>query len=73
MSLTVNSIRWDGTGEPAQERRNLELEPKLLDEETVGNDGGEGQRMGLKNEGQQKSPFVTIICLETEWQEATTR
>jgi hypothetical protein len=48
MSLNVNSIRWDGTGEPAQERRNLEPEPKLLDEETSGNAGGKGQRMGLK-------------------------
>ena len=69
----MNSIRWDGTGEPAQERRNLEPEPKLLDEETIDNDGGEGQRAGLKNEGQLKSPFVNILCLETEWQEATTR
>ena len=73
MSLTVNSIRWDGTGEPATERRNLEPEPKLLDEETSGNAGGKGQRTGLKNEGQPKSPFVSILCLETEWQEATTR
>jgi len=73
MSLNVNSIRWDGTGEPAQERRNLEPEPKLLDEETIGNDGGKGQRMGLKNEGQVKGPFVNILWLETEWQEATTR
>jgi hypothetical protein len=48
MSLNVNSIRWDGTGEPATEGRNLEPEPKLLDEETIGNDGGEGQRTGLK-------------------------
>jgi hypothetical protein len=56
MSLTVNSIRWDGTGEPATERRNLEPEPKLLNEETIGNDGGEGQRMGLKKRMTTEKP-----------------
>jgi hypothetical protein len=56
MSLTVNSIRWDGTGEPATERRNLEPAPKLLDEETIGNDGGKGQRAGLKKRRTMEKP-----------------
>ena len=56
MSLTVNSIRWDGTGEPAQERRNLEPAPKLLDEETIGKDGGKGQRIGLKKRRTTEKP-----------------
>ena len=56
MSLNVNSIRWDGTGEPATEGRNLEPAPKLLDEETIGKDGGKGQRIGLKKRRTTEKP-----------------
>jgi hypothetical protein len=56
MNLNVNSIRWDGTGEPATEGRNLEPAPKLLDEETIGKDGGKGQRIGLKKRRTTEKP-----------------